>query len=45
MNLLELLGEFVPEWFIRRSLAFVLGFCLMCMVLAAHEVWIAHWVP
>jgi hypothetical protein len=39
MNLFELLGEFIPDWLIRRTLAFVLGFSLMWMVRTFQELW------
>jgi hypothetical protein len=38
MNLFEMLGSFIPAALVRRALAFVLGFSLMCMYLAAKEV-------
>jgi hypothetical protein len=38
MSLLELLASIIPQWLVRRTLAFVLGFSLMCMYLAAREV-------
>jgi len=38
MNLLELLGALIPARYVRRALAFVLGFALMCMYLAAQEI-------
>jgi hypothetical protein len=38
MNLFELLGAYLPTRYLRRAPAFVLGFALMCMYLAAKEV-------
>jgi hypothetical protein len=38
MNLLELLGAYIPARYLRGAMAFVLGLALMCMYLAAREV-------
>jgi hypothetical protein len=29
----------IPDWLLRRSLAFVIGFALMGMVIAFQELW------
>lgn len=43
MNLFEIFAALIPVWLVRRALAFVLGFSLMCMYLSARDIWAGRW--